>query len=117
MEAYLADGLWLRLAERANSSARRLARGLTATPGVRIAWPTEANEVFVVAPNALVERWRAAGARLHEWTTRALAPENAPRSGETLVRLVTSFETESSEIDRLIGVGVRASVSASGATP
>ena len=117
MEAYLADGLWLRLAERANSSARRLARGLAATPGVRIAWPTEANEVFVVAPNALVERWRAAGARLHEWTTRALAPENAPRSGETLVRLVTSFETESSEIDRLIGVGVRASVSASAATP
>ena len=37
MEAYLADGLWLRLAERANSSARRLASGLAATPGVRIA--------------------------------------------------------------------------------
>ena len=55
MEAYLADGLWLRLAERANSSARQLARGLAATPGVRIAWPTEANEVFVVAPNAMVE--------------------------------------------------------------
>ena len=28
MEAYLADGLWLRLAERANSSARRLAAAL-----------------------------------------------------------------------------------------
>ena len=104
MEAYLADGLWLRLAERANSSARRLARSLAATPGVRTAWPTEANEVFVVAPNALVEQWRAAGARLHEWTTRSLAPEKAPRTGETLVRLVTSFETASSEIDRLIGV-------------
>ena len=99
MEAYLADGLWLRLAERANSSARRLARGLAATAGVRIAWPTEANEVFVVAPNALVEQWRAAGARFHEWTTRSLAPENAPRTGETLVRLVTSFETASNEID------------------
>ena len=55
MEAYLADGLWLRLAERANASARRLARGLAATPGVRLAWPTEANEVFVVAPNAMVD--------------------------------------------------------------
>ena len=59
MEAYLADGLWLRLAERANASARRLSRALAATPGVRLAWPTDANEVFVVAPNALV----AAGAR------------------------------------------------------
>jgi threonine aldolase len=104
MEAYLADGLWLRLAERANNSARRLARGLTATPGVRLAWPTEANEVFVVAPKDLIERWRAAGARFHDWSTRSLAEERAPRIGETLVRLVTSFETASSEIDRLVGV-------------
>ena len=64
MEAYLADGLWLRLAERANASARQLASGLADTPGVRLAWPTEANEVFVVAPNAMVERWRTAGARV-----------------------------------------------------
>jgi threonine aldolase len=112
MEAYLADGLWLRLAERANSSARRLASGLASTPGVRIAWPTQANEVFVVAPNVLVDRWRAAGARLHEWTTRSLALESAPRTGETLVRLVTSFETASSEIDRLVGVCAGIPVSA-----
>jgi threonine aldolase len=114
MEAYLADGLWLRLAERANASARRLSRALSATPGVRLAWPTEANEVFVAAPIPLVETWRAAGARLHEWTTRSLAPENAPRKGEMLVRLVTSFETEQSEIDRLAGVcaGVPASAPA-----
>ena len=104
MEAYLADGLWLRLAERANASARRLSRALAATPGVRLAWPTDANEVFVVAPNALVAAWRAAGAKLHEWSTRSLAPDRAPRKGETLVRLVTSFETEPGEIDRLVGV-------------
>jgi threonine aldolase len=104
MEAYLTDGLWLRLAERANASAHRLARGLAGTPGVRLAWPTEANEVFVVAPKAMVERWRAAGAMFHDWSTRSLAPERAPRKGETLVRLVASFETESSEIDRLMSI-------------
>ena len=104
MEAYLADGLWLQLAERANASARRLARGLAATPGVRLAWPTEANEVFIVAPSAMVERWRGAGAKFHEWSTRALAPGRAPRKDETLVRLVTSFETVSSEIDRLVSI-------------
>ena len=64
MEAYLADGLWLRLAERANASARRLARELAATEGVRLAWPTDANEVFVVAPKAMIERWRAARGEL-----------------------------------------------------
>ena len=104
MEAYLADGLWLRLAERANASARRLARDLAATPGVRLAWPTDANEVFVVAPKAMIDRWRAAGASFHEWSTRVIAPERAPRKGETLVRLVTSFETASSEIDRLLSI-------------
>jgi threonine aldolase len=104
IEAYLTDGLWLRLAERANASARRLARGLAGMPGVRLAWPTEANEVFVVAPKAMVERWRAAGAVFHEWSTRSLAPERAPRKGETLLRLVASFETESSEIDRLLSI-------------
>jgi threonine aldolase len=104
MEAYLTDGLWLRLAERANASARRLARGFAGTPGVRLAWPTEANEVFVVAPNAMVERWRAARAVFHEWSTQSLAPERAPRKGETLLRLVASFETESSEIDRLLSI-------------
>jgi threonine aldolase len=114
MEAYLADGLWLRLAERANASARRLARELAATPGVRLAWPAEANEVFVVTPTAMVERWRAAGAKFHEWSTRALAPERAPRKGETLVRLVASFETAPSEIDRLLELcaGVPASAAA-----
>ncbi len=115
MEAYLADGLWLRLAERANSSARRLARGLAAMPGVRIAWPTEANEVFVVAPDAMVQRWRAAGARFHDWPTRSIAPEKAPGAGETLVRLVTSFETASTEIERLIGMCSDVPVGASAA--
>jgi threonine aldolase len=116
MEAYLMDGLWLRLAERANASARRLARGLSATPGVRVAWPTDVNEVFVVAPNAMVERWRAAGARFHEWSTRSLAPGRAPRDGEALVRLVTSFETASSEIDRLMSICASVPASAA-ATP
>ena len=85
MEAYLTDGLWLRLAEQANAAARRLAHALAKMPGVRLAWPTEANEVFVVAPKAMVERWRAAGAVFHDWSTRSLAPERAPRKGETLV--------------------------------
>jgi threonine aldolase len=116
MEAYLADGLWLRLAEQANAAARRLAHALAKMPGVRLAWPMEANEVFVVAPKALVERWRAAGAVFHEWSTRSLAPEGAPRNGEALVRLVASFETESSEIDRLTSISANVPNSAA-ATP
>jgi threonine aldolase len=104
MEAYLADGLWLRLAARANAAASELAAGLLSAPDVRKAWPTEANEVFVVAPSERAAAWRAAGARFYDWPTRSLAGEFAPRSGETLLRLVTSFDTSRAEIDALVAL-------------
>ncbi len=104
MEAYLKDDLWLRLAERANAAARRLSERLTGVANVRLAWALEANEVFVVAPDAIVAAWREGGAKFYPWSTRALAPDRAPRPGETLVRLVTSFETKDAEIDRLVAL-------------
>lgn len=104
MEAYLTDGLWLDLARRANEAAMRLSQGLVYAPGVRLAWPTEANEVFVIAPSDLASRWRAAGAKFYDWGSRSIAPERAPRAGETMMRLVTSFETSEREVDALIGI-------------
>ena len=77
-------GLSRRAGSGSNSRARqrrgaRLRRGLLGAPGVRRAWPTEANEVFVVAPTARAEAWRAAGAKFHDWPTRALARAGAAR--------------------------------------
>ena len=115
MEAYLKDGLWLRLAEHANGAAKRLSAALMKAPGVRIAWPTEANEVFAVAPDATVAAWRVAGARLNDWTTGSLAADRAPRQGETLVRLVASFETGPDEIDRLVALCPRIGTEAAAA--
>ncbi|THD42855.1 MAG: low specificity L-threonine aldolase [Bradyrhizobium sp.] len=104
MEAWLAGGLWLDLARRANTSARRLGEGLAKAPGVRLVFPVEVNEVFVVAPEAALAAWRAAGARFHDWSTRATPPEAAPRAGEAMARFVTSFETDEKEIDALIAL-------------
>jgi threonine aldolase len=104
MEAYLDDGLWLRLAERANAAAWRLSAELAKAPGMRLAWPTEVNEVFIVAPAATVAVWRAAGADFHEWSSRSLGKDIEPRQGEALVRLVTSFETSGEEIDRILAL-------------
>jgi threonine aldolase len=104
MEAWLAGGLWLDLARRANAAARRLAEGLAAAPGLRLAFPVEANEVFVVAPDPTLARWRAAGVRFHEWSTRSAPPERAPRPGETMVRLVASFETGEAEVQALLAL-------------
>ncbi len=102
MEAYLKDGLWLELAGRANAAAARLSQGLVSASGVRLAWPTQANEVFVIAPNELASIWRAAGAKFYDWSSRSLAPGQAPRLGETMLRLVTSFETRERDVDALI---------------
>jgi len=104
MDAYLEGDLWLRLAGHANAAAARLSAALAAAPGCRIAWPTEANEVFAVVPDATAAAWREAGAKFYEWTTRSLAPERAPGPGETLVRLVTSFETRTEEVERIAGL-------------
>ena len=104
LQSYLEGGLWLDLAARANDAARRLFDGLTASPGVRGPWPCEANEVFVIAPSARVTAWRAAGAVFYDWPTRAVAPELAPRPGETLIRLVTSFATSRAEIDAMLAL-------------
>jgi threonine aldolase len=102
MEAWLAGDLWLDLARRANRAAQRLAEGFAAAPGLRLAFPVEANEVFVVAPDAALARWRAAGARFYDWSTRSARPDLAPKAGETMARLVTSFETSEAEVDALL---------------
>jgi threonine aldolase len=108
MVGYLTDGLWLDNARRANAAAASLAEGLLRAPGVRRAWPTEINEVFVVAPRRRAAAWREAGAKFHDWPTRALASELAPGPEETVLRLVTSFETSQDEIDALIAIAQRA---------
>ena len=104
MAAYLEDGLWLKLAQRANAAARALSEGLVSLPGVRTGWPTQANEVFVIAPTERLAAWRAGGAVFYDWPTRGVPPENAPRPGETLIRLVTSFETSPHEIDSFLAL-------------
>ena len=91
-------------ARRANAAASSLAEGLLRAPGVRRAWPTEVNEVFVVAPRVARRSLARAGAKFHDWPTRALASELAPGPEETLLRLVTSFETSRAEIEALVAV-------------
>jgi threonine aldolase len=92
LEAYLADGLWLRNAARANALAARLAQGL----GVETAYPVEANEVFARLPDATVARLRTGGALFYDW--------EKPKDGRTLVRLVTSFATRDEDVERFIAL-------------
>jgi threonine aldolase len=103
IEAYLADGLWLRLAGHANAMADRLAVGLTAAGAAPI-WPVEANEVFAMLPSRADSELKAAGASYYPWTTDAVPGGSALRHDGTLVRLVTSFATTTDDVDRFVAI-------------
>jgi threonine aldolase len=101
MTAYLADGLWLDNARRANALARRLAEGLRQVNAIRIPNPVEANEVFAVMPRVLYERLQAAGARFYEWSPESLAGIGAD---EVFARFVLSFATPEEDVERFLGL-------------
>src|SRR5262249_23158632 len=90
MEAFLADGRWLRLARHANTMADRLGQGLTAA-GYAPAWPVEANEVFVTLPQPICERLERAGASFYPWTSDSLPKSGTPSAESIMIRLVCSF--------------------------
>jgi threonine aldolase len=106
-EALLDDGLWLRLAGHANAQAQRLSAGLAAIEGVRVAYPTEVNEVFVVFPDGVAEQLRGEGAAFYPWVT-----PGDPGLGP-MQRLICSFRTSAEEVDQLLA-RVRAACAARG---
>jgi threonine aldolase len=110
LEAALTDGLWLRLAARANKAARRLAEGLSGVEGIEIAAPVNANAVFAVFPERVERRLLDAGAAFLEWDYPG------DRWGGRLRRLMTSHATSDEEVERLIAEAAGAAVSATAVT-
>jgi threonine aldolase len=104
-EGYLAGGHWLENARHANRMADALSGGLSELPGVRLAWPTEANEVFPILPRRIDEALRRAGALYHPWSDLSLAAGEAVGTDEVLVRLVTAFDTAPESIETLLAAG------------
>lgn len=83
--AYLEDGLWLRLAQRANELAARI--GEAARPVLSA--PVETNQVFIKPGVGALRALRAAGAQFYDW-----GPEH---SGEA--RLVVSWSQPEADVD------------------
>ncbi len=100
-EGLLADDHWLDLARHANAQAAILSEAVSKGGKARLAWPTQANEVFVILPAGLDASLKAAGVRYHAWSSRSLAPDNALRPGEIVARFVMSFATEPADVERL----------------
>ena len=90
-EGWLQDGLWLQLARHANQMCARLATGLAAVPGVKLAHPVEANIAFALLPEAVHARLQAAGITYYS-------------QDGGLARLVTSWATTEAEVDQLLAL-------------
>jgi threonine aldolase len=85
--AYLEDGLWLRLAARANGLAKKL--GEAAGPWLTA--PVESNQVFINPGAGVLARLRAAGADFYDW--------GAEGSGEA--RLVVSWNQSEGDVEAM----------------
>ncbi|MEZ5778293.1 MAG: low specificity L-threonine aldolase [Paracoccaceae bacterium] len=97
MEAYLTDGLWLRLAKAANDRAAELEAAVLAVPDARLMHPREANILFAYLPRGVHRRAMAVGAHYYLWPfDQSLGgPDDAPLSA----RFVCSWCTDAADID------------------
>jgi threonine aldolase len=85
--AYVEDGLWLRLAGRANALAHRIG----AAAGERLMHPVQANEIFAQLGDEGCAALRAAGFEFYDW--------GATGSGEA--RFVVSWNQPEEDVARL----------------
>jgi threonine aldolase len=85
----LEDDLWRETAGHANAMARQLAAAAVGVPGVRLAYPAQANAVFVALPAAVAERLLE-DYRFYTWDEQ---------SG--VVRWMCSWQTTPEDVDRL----------------
>jgi threonine aldolase len=102
-EAYLKDGLWLRLAHRANDAAAEFAKGLGKI-GLAPVWPVEADEIFVQLSPEADGRLKRAGAAYVSWPAEFLPVGTEANSGHKMFRLVTSFATSDADIEKFLSI-------------
>jgi threonine aldolase len=94
LEAYVTNDTWLRNARHANGMAARLSAGLSAIPGIELAFPTQSNEIFARLPATVIAKLTAAGFEVNEAELDGTAPP----------RFVTAWNTEVSDVDYMLSV-------------
>lgn len=98
-KAYLADDLWLELADKANAQAAKLRQAVRHSNHARLAWDSEINEAFIAADEKTIAAWRNAGLRASDWQVPVAEQQELLIPGQKIIRLVTSFATTDAEID------------------
>lgn len=100
--AWLRDDHWLELAAMANAAAQSLREGINTTDGIRLAFDSQSNESFVILDKRLYEKLLEAGVSMYNWYLDALPGHVELADGEIVARMVTSFATQKSEVDKFL---------------
>src|SRR5690606_29315783 len=90
--ALLEDDLWIRAGAQANAMAARLRKGVAEIPGISFTQETESNGVFAILPPGVADKVRE-HMPFYDWNTA---------TGE--VRWLSSWDTTTTEVDRLTGL-------------
>jgi len=91
LEAYLTDDVWLRNARHANAMAKILSEGLNSFANIKLAYPTQSNEVFVHLPRDVIDYLNSAGYDINEEELDGKA-----------VRFVTAWNSDVKDINDLL---------------
>ena len=91
LEAYLSNEVWLKNAKHANAMGKKLSEGLDKHKDIKLAYPTDANEIFVKMPKQVIDQLNSAGYTINddEWDGNA-------------VRLVTAWNTDPSDVENFL---------------
>jgi len=87
--AYIAGGLWLRMAQQSNAAAQRIAAAIAGLPGVSLLAPVEANELFLEIAADVMDGLEQDGFQFY-------------RRSRTLARFVCRFDVTDAEADALV---------------
>ena len=91
LEAYLTGDVWLRNARHANAMAKILSEGLDSFANIKLAYPTQSNEVFVHLPRDVIDYLNSSGYEINEEELDGKA-----------VRFVTAWNSELKDINDLL---------------
>jgi threonine aldolase len=108
-DAWLGDDHWLDLARHANAKAEKLRSAILELDGVRLAWPSQSNETFMIYDKTLFAELLDAGVSMYDWYPNALPEGQALAENEILARMVTSFATTDEQIERFAEAAQRLS--------
>ncbi len=102
-EGYFENELWLKLARHSNLMGEQLEKTIKNSNQVRLAWPSESNQVFFIADKTKAATWLDKGARFHPFPTPK-GIEGEISKNEQIYRLVASFITQQNHIDELAAI-------------